>query len=150
MEYANSANPPVAISFAPSATVWLKLAVVYLMIGISLGIAMGASENFLLRPVHAHLNLLGWATLALAGLIYSVFPDAAKSRLAVIHFWLHNTALPIMMGSLCLLLLGHRDVVPILAASEFMAAGGVIAFACNIFFNVKQRPAPSTARPAAR
>jgi len=148
MEYANSANPPVAISFAPSATVWLKLAVIYLMIGIGLGIVMGASENFLLRPVHAHLNLLGWATLALAGLVYSVFPDAAKSRLAVIHFWLHNIALPIMMGSLSLLLLGHREVVPILAASEFMAAGGVIAFACNIFLNV--RPAPSTARPAAR
>jgi len=150
MEYANTANPPVAISFAPSATVWLKLAVVYLIVGVSLGIAMGASENFLFRPVHAHLNLLGWATLALAGLIYSVFPDAAKSRLAAIHFWLHNAALPIMMGSLCLLLLGHREVVPVLAASEFMAAGGVIAFAANIFLNVQQRPASTSGRPAAR
>jgi hypothetical protein len=150
MEYANSANPPVSISFAPSATVWLKLAVVYLIVGISVGIAMGASENFLLRPVHAHLNLLGWATLALAGLIYSVFPDAAKSRLAVIHFWLHNTALPIMMGSLCLLLFGHREVVPVLAASEFMAAGGVIAFAFNIFINVHQRPTQPAGRSSAR
>jgi hypothetical protein len=150
MEYANSANPPVAISFAPSATVWIKLAVVYLIIGVSLGIAMGASENFLLRPVHAHLNLLGWATLALAGLIYSVFPDAAKSRLAVAHFWLHNIALPIMMGSLWMLLLGHREVVPVLAASEFIAAAGVIAFACNVFFNVHQRPAPASGRPLAR
>jgi hypothetical protein len=139
VQYAKAANPTVAFSFAPTATVWLKLAVVYLIAGVALGIAMGATENFLMRPVHAHLNLLGWATLALAGLIYSVYPAAAESRLAKIHFWMHNIALPVMMGSLTLLLLGHADVVPVLAASEFVAAGGVIVFACNVFMNVKPR-----------
>ena len=137
MEYAKAVNPPLAVSFSPSASVWIKLAVVYLIAGVGLGIAMGASENFLLRPVHAHLNLLGWATLALAGLVYSVYPSAAQSRLATIHFWLHNTALPVMMGSLTLMLLGHADVVPLLAASEFVAAAGVIVFAVNVFRNVQ-------------
>lgn len=132
-----AANSPVARSFAPSATTWLKLAVVYLIAGVALGIAMGATENFLMRPVHAHVNLLGWATLAIAGLIYAVYPTAAESRLAKIHFWMLNAALPVMVGALCLLLLGHPEVVPALAASEFLAAGGVIVFACNVFMNVK-------------
>jgi hypothetical protein len=141
MEYTTSVNPPAAISFSPSATVWLRLSVIYLIIGVGLGIAMGASENFTLRPVHAHVGLLGWTTLALAGLIYRVYPDAAASRLARIHFWLHNSALPVMMGSLCMLLLGNPEVVPILVASECVAAGGVIVFGCNIFLNVRE---PST------
>ncbi len=142
MDYTTTVNPPVAISFSPSATTWLKLAVVYLIVGVSLGIAMGATENFTLRPVHAHLNLLGWTTLALAGLIYSVYPDAGVSRLARIHFWLHNIALPTMMGSLSAFLLGHPQAVPILVASEFIAAAGVVVFACNVFLNVKQRGRP--------
>jgi hypothetical protein len=137
VQVAKAANPPVSISFSPTATLWLKLAVVYLIAGISLGIAMGATENFLLRPVHAHLNLLGWATLALAGLIYSVYPEAGESRLAKIHFWLHNISLPVMMASLTLLLNGEAGVLPVLAASEFVSAAGVIVLAWNIFMNVK-------------
>ena len=78
MEYAPAADRSAAFSFSPNATVWLKLAVLYLIVGIGLGIAMGATENFTLRPVHAHLNLLGWTTLALAGLIYSVYPNAGS------------------------------------------------------------------------
>ena len=100
---------------------------------------MGATENFTLRPVHAHLNLLGWTTLALAGLIYTVYPKAAASRLARIHFWLHNIALPSMMGSLAAFLLGHPGAVPVLVASGVLAAAGVLVFACNIFLNVKPR-----------
>lgn len=118
--------------------VWLKLSVLYLIVGVAMGIFMGASHNFTLRPVHAHVNLLGFTTLALAGLIYSVFPDAGASKLATIHFWLMNLALPVMMGSLAAMLLGHTAVLPALIASEFMAAGGVLAFAANIFLNLRQ------------
>jgi len=139
MQAAATASPHVGASFVPSATLWLRLAIIYLIVGIGIGIFMGASENFTLRPVHAHVNLLGWTTLALAGLIYSVYPDAGKNRLAMIHFWLHNAALPVMMVSLTLLLLGHPDVVPLLATAEIVAAIGVLVFACNIFLNVKPK-----------
>jgi len=136
MEHAGSLNPPVAISFSPSATTWIRLSVIYLIVGVGIGIAMGATHDFTLRPVHAHVNLLGWTTLALAGLIYAVFPEAGRSTLAKIHFWLHNAALPVMMGSLALFLLGNSRAVPVLVASEFVAAAGVIVFAVNVFMNV--------------
>ena len=139
MEYTATARRAVATSFAPAATTWLKLAVVYLMVGVGLGIVMGSTEDFTLRPVHAHLNLLGWATLALAGLMYSVYPEAGRSRLARVHFWLHNLSLPVMMGSLAWFLKGHPEIVPVLAAAEIVAAGGVLAFAANVFLNVKPR-----------
>ena len=124
--------------FSRAGIIWLKLAVLYLILGISLGIAMGASQNFTLRPVHAHINLLGWTTMALAGLIYSVFPQAGASRLARVHFWLLNLALPVMMGALSMLLLGHVAVAPVLAIAEIIGALAIIAFAANLFLNLKQ------------
>lgn len=119
--------------------VWLKLAVLYLLVGVGIGIAMGASQNFTLRPVHAHVNLLGWTTLALAGVIYSVFPRAGRSQLARIHFWTMNVALPVMMLALAYLLVsGDRAVIPVLGAAEIMAAISVLTFAANLFLNLRR------------
>ena len=44
---------------------FLKIAVVYVFLGALLGITMGIRQDFSLVPVHAHILLLGWATLAL-------------------------------------------------------------------------------------
>jgi hypothetical protein len=116
--------------------VWLRISVLYLLVGVTLGICMGAAQNFTLRPVHAHVNLLGWATCGLAGLIYSVYPAAARNKLAKLHFWCLNLALPIMMASLSALLLGHMAAGLPLVVSELLAAAGIVAFAANIFFNL--------------
>jgi len=131
-------TPLAQPQFSRAGVIWIKLAVLYLILGISLGIAMGASQNFTLRPVHAHINLLGWTTMALAGLIYSVFPQAGASRLARVHFWLLNLALPVMMGALSMLLLGHVAVAPVLAIAEITGALAIVAFAANLFLNLKQ------------
>ena len=42
---------------------WIKMAALYLLVGVGLGIHMGKSHDFTLMPVHAHANLLGWATI---------------------------------------------------------------------------------------
>ncbi|MES2902067.1 MAG: cytochrome-c oxidase [Pseudomonadota bacterium] len=117
--------------------IWIKLAVVYLIIGISIGMAMGASHNFTLRPVHAHINLLGFVTLTLSGLIYSLFPAAGESKLAKVHFWMMNGALPFMMLGLAGMLLGYQQTLLVMIVAEFVLAGSVIAFAANLFINLK-------------
>lgn len=117
---------------------WLKLAVLYLIVGVGIGIMMGASEDFTLRPVHAHVNLLGWATMALAGLVYSVYPLAGASRLAKAHFWLNNVSLPVMVIALALVVSGKRAFIPVLAISEIVATLGILVFAANIFLNLKK------------
>jgi hypothetical protein len=150
MEHTTSARPGATFTLVPSATAWLRISVLYLMTGVGLGIAMGVTQDFTLQSVHSHLSLLGFAVMSLAGLIYSVYPDAAESRLAAVHFWLHNTALPLMMGSLVWLLLGHPEAVPVLGTSEFVAAGGVVAFAANVFLNVNPESAPLTRQRAPR
>ena len=99
---------------------------------------MGASENFTLRPVHAHINLLGWATMALAGLVYSIFPQAGASRLGKAHFWLNNLSLPVMVIALAFVVAGQRQLIPVLALSEIAASVAILTFAANIFLNLKQ------------
>ena len=131
-------NSSAEMRVSTAGFIWLKLSVVYLIIGVAMGIMMGASHDFTLRPVHAHVNLLGFATLALSGLIYSLFPKAGESLLARIHFWLLNLSLPLMMISLGFMLKGQVQLLPALIVSEFMAAGGVLAFAANLFVNLRK------------
>jgi uncharacterized membrane protein len=76
---------------------FLLLATLLLIIGVVLGIAMAASHNHVLTPVHAHINLVGWASLALYGLTYRAYPELMEHRLAKVHF-LFAAASAILMG----------------------------------------------------
>lgn len=116
---------------------FLKIAVVYLFIGALLGLIMGITQKFVLVPVHAHLLLLGWASLALAGLVYHLYPAAATTRLARIHFWLHNLGLPVFMVALGVLLTGTESAIPIVAAAASVVLVGLAIFAINVLINVK-------------
>jgi hypothetical protein len=122
---------------------FIKIAVVYLVVGASLGLAMGMAQKFTLAPVHAHIVLLGWASLALAGIVYHLYPTASETRLARIHFWLHNLGLPCFMAGLALTLLGNEGVVPFLAGSATVVLVGLFVFAANVLINI--RPASNAA-----
>jgi cbb3-type cytochrome oxidase subunit 1 len=116
---------------------FLKIAAVYLALGVSMGLAMGIMQNFALHPVHAHINLLGWATMALAGVIYVLFPAAATTRLAKIHFWIHNIALPVMMVALSLVLTGHEKALYALEPASTAMVVGLVLFVVNVVVNVR-------------
>jgi cbb3-type cytochrome oxidase subunit 1 len=117
---------------------FLKIAVVYLVLGALLGLTMGIMQKFVLAPVHAHLLLLGWASLALAGLIYHLYPAAAETRLAHTHFWLHNLGLPPFMVGLAMLLTGRESAAAVVAPSATVVLVGLVAFAANVLVNVKR------------
>jgi hypothetical protein len=116
---------------------FLKIAVVYLVVGAMLGLFMGMTQKFFLAPVHAHLLLLGWASFALAGLIYHLYPAAAKTRLAHVHFWLHNLALPVFMGALGMLLTGSESAAGVVGISASFILIALAIFAANVLINVK-------------
>jgi hypothetical protein len=119
---------------------FIRIAVVYLLIGAIIGLAMGMSQQFALAPVHAHLLLLGWASMALAGLIYHWYPAAGTTRLARVHFWVHNLALPVFMVSLGMLLSGTEAALPFVAAAATTMLVGLALFAANVLLHVKTTP----------
>lgn len=116
---------------------FLKIAVVYLFLGACLGLAMGISGKFTLAPVHAHLLLLGWVSLALAGLVYHWYPAASVTRLARLHFWLHNIGLPGFMIGLAAMLSGEERALPLVAGFAVVALLGLALFAANVLLNIK-------------
>src|SRR5215470_11304527 len=118
----------------------IKLAAIYLVIGMTLGVGMGMSHNFLFRSVHAHVNLLGWASLALAALVFHVFPDTGRTRLASIWFWTYNLSVPTGLGGLALFLLGYTWAEPVLIVGQLGIWAGALIFAINVFWALKASP----------
>jgi hypothetical protein len=116
---------------------WIKAAVVYLVMGVGLGIYMGASGDHVMVPVHAHFNLLGWASLALVGLIYHQFPAAGSSRLATVQFWLHNVGLLAAMALLVSALRGNTGLDPFLGLASVIIGSAIVLFAINVFQRVR-------------
>jgi hypothetical protein len=126
----------------------IKLAVIYLVIGMTLGISMGITQDFLFRAVHAHVNLLGWASLALAGLVFHVFPDLARTRLATVWFWLYNISMPVGMFALALFLKGYTWAEPVLIVSQLLIWASGCLFAFIVLWNLRAAHAPATSAAA--
>ena len=78
----------------------IKIASIYMVASLAIGFYMGVTHVFTLLSVHSHIGLLGWVTMALAGLVYVTTPRCTGNRLAHTHFWLHNLGLPIMISGL--------------------------------------------------
>jgi len=117
---------------------FIKIAGVYFAIAVILGLVMGIIHNFAFSSVHAHLNLLGWVSMALFGIIYSLFPNAGKTKLANTHFWLHNIGLPIMQGSLFLqILTGNGGLTIGIIIGSLIVVLGVLLFVFNLLNNVR-------------
>jgi hypothetical protein len=67
------------------AFVFFLSAVLCVTVGMAWGIQMAISQDHLLSGAHAHLNLVGWTTMALFGLYYHLTPHAAATWLARLH-----------------------------------------------------------------
>lgn len=117
----------------------MKISVVYFMIGISFGLFMSFTHVFNMTTVHVHLNLVGWVSLALAGVFYHLYPSLDQSGLAKAHFWLHNIGLPIMMISIATAILGGPEIFFLLATlGGAMTVLGVLCFGFNVLFGLKR------------
>jgi hypothetical protein len=116
---------------------WIKMAAVYLAVGVSLGIHMGKSHEFLLAPVHAHINLLGWATMALMGILHHLFASSLVNKIAVVQFWLHQLATPVLLVALALMLKGDADMEPVVGIMSMVVGVSVLLFVYNVLRNLK-------------
>jgi hypothetical protein len=91
---------------------FLQIAVVYLVVGASLGLYMGLTEVFILAPVHAHLCCSAWASLALAASSTTCTRPPETTMLARIHFW-RTTSCCRLMVALGALLKGNPGAGPV-------------------------------------
>jgi cbb3-type cytochrome oxidase subunit 1 len=127
---------------------FLLLAALCLILGVCLGIFMGIKEDFQLAPVHAHINLLGWASLALFGVIYRAFPELSASRLAKVHFWLSAPSAPVFPIGIYLASMHQITIVAIIAS--FLWLAGAVVFFIIVIAAARPHSEPAPLRTAAR
>lgn len=108
-------------------------AVLCVSIGMGWGIQMSASQDHSLYGAHAHLNLVGWATMGLFGLYYAVTPQAAQGVLPKIHYALALSGVVLMVIGI-VMVLTERSEMPVVIGS-FLTIGSMLVFLYTVFRN---------------
>jgi hypothetical protein len=112
----------------PSASMFLRLAPLLALLGMGLGIVMGISQDHRFQTLHAHINLIGWVSMFLAGLYYRLVP-AADGRLAHWHFGLATLGLAALATGLVGLAFGERSFEPFAVAGSLLTIASMAIFA---------------------
>jgi len=119
---------------------FLLIGVLYLVVGIILGMYMGGSGDHTLTPVHAHINLLGFTLMVLFSLIYKVFSAMASNTSARVHFWAYQGGTLAMVCALFLMLgdfVPEATIGPVMPFAETAILIGVLAFGWNAYKNAR-------------
>lgn len=85
------------------------------------GLHMGATQDFTTHPAHAHLNLVGWLSLAVMGGFYALDRGAPR-RLAWVNFILSGLGAIILPIGIATILTGHEQ-----AGGPLAMVGGLLA-----------------------
>jgi hypothetical protein len=116
-----------------------KLAVLFVIAGMAMGIGMAATHNHSIMPAHAHLNLLGWVSLFLFGIYYKLNPTLEESRLALVQVIVWSVGTVVLTIGVAAIHLGYSAAEPITAVASFVVLAAMLVFAYLVF-----RPAPSS------
>jgi cbb3-type cytochrome oxidase subunit 1 len=134
---------------------FLKAGLVWLGLGVLFGLAMTVYPGWVVfRPIHAHLNLLGFVAMIISGVAYHVIPRFTghplhSPRLAGAHWWLANVGLVVLSGGFFLSLRYGPRFAPISIAGGTLSALAAWAFIYNMWRTLDgRRQTPAT--PARR
>ena len=116
-------------------------AVLYALGGMALGMVMGASGDHSASPLHAHINLLGWASLALMGSFYGIAGERTPRRLAWANFGVSNLGNLMSLAMLSLVVQGKPPILAILIPGEIMIVLGMLLFGASVLTVARRSPA---------
>ncbi|RAK57415.1 hypothetical protein [Phenylobacterium deserti] len=103
--------------------------------GMAMGFYMAAVQDFTLAPAHAHLNLVGWVTMAIYGL-YHRSQRGASGRLRWVQAIAGALGPPAMAGGLALLLTSPAGSELHKRGEVTVIAGSVLAMLSMVLFVV--------------
>jgi len=122
----------------------LRASVLFALVGMGLGLYMGVSQDLRLAPVHAHINLLGFVALFLAGVYYRLTPEAAALRLAKLHVGVALCGACFFPVALALVTLGDsQEFGPVAGAGGAIVIAGMALFAIVVFRTSGRAPSRS-------
>jgi hypothetical protein len=114
---------------------FIGVGVVAALAGMVLGIFMGVTRDFTLAPAHAHINLVGWASLGFFGLAYRT-GVAKNDRWAALHFWIATAGAIILPIGIVVAI--TKDQAGTAIAGSLLTLASMILFGVNF---LRARPA---------
>ena len=97
---------------------FFTLAIVYSLCGMALGLYMSISQDHTEMPTHAHTMTAGWLMSAAFAFFYHLVPQAERSRLAPVHFWLAAVSGIVLLIGLFFLVGGHPGIEPVVGIAS--------------------------------
>ena len=108
----------------------LSTAILYALAAMALGIFMAISQDHTLSPAHAHLNLVGWVTVALYGFYYNAVPASATTTLAKAQVGAATLGVILLSPGIALAVLGKTEALA--AIGSIITLLGMLLFAVVI------------------
>jgi drug/metabolite transporter superfamily protein YnfA len=116
------------------ADLFFKTAIIFLVIGVLIGVQMGISQTHNVAPAHAHINLLGWVTSAIFSVYYALNPAKAQKRRALVHYGIYTAGVIVLTASLFFMLSTDNSAFEaLIALGSVITLVGVLVFAWVIF-----------------
>ena len=106
---------------------FIAIGALWLVVGMCLGIGMGASNNFQFAPLHAHINLIGFVCHSIFGMAYRQWPNLKSSALAPYQFWIFVIATPITLLGLYFTLTGGPEIPTIVGSLGVLIGAALFA-----------------------
>lgn len=119
------------------------MAAFYAMVGVSWGLAMSISKDHSTYSAHAHLNLLGWISMALMGTFYALLGQRVANWVKIANFTLSNVGVICMISGLYLYLgqKGPPSVFgPLLAVGGLSVVSGFFVFGLTAVTTALRKP----------
>jgi hypothetical protein len=116
-----------------ASTLSFRIACLFALAGISMGIGMAASGDHSLMPAHAHLNLLGWVSLFLFGVYYHLYPAVGAKRLAMTHVVAWSAGTFVLILAVAALHLGYGAFEPLAAIGSLVMLAAFGIFTVLVF-----------------
>ncbi len=117
----------------------LRAAAIYAVIGMAFGIHMGIKQDFTLMPAHAHLNVVGWLSITLYGLVLARFPAIAASRLARVQGVVAHLGLLIFVPGIAIAIISNHEMEIFAILGSLVVLLGGLLFVPLVWLATAQR-----------
>ena len=114
------------------ATAFQRTGVVFLLVGLCLGMHMGMTHDFSMTPVHTHFNLAGGVLMFVAGLFYAQRPEIPRWAVTL-HYWLHLVGAILLVAGIYGAVTQAPWYEPVVGAGSVGVFAAMLLFAWNVF-----------------
>lgn len=105
---------------------FMVLAVISAVCGMLLGIQMSASHDHMMAPVHAHLNLIGWVSMAIFASYYHTVAKAREGLLPRIHLGLAVLGVIIIVPGIAMAIKEQGEALAVVGS--FLTLASMLVF----------------------